>query len=90
MCGIAGIAWSKERSILDRRAVDRMICTLDHRGPDSDGRFETTFCDVGFRRLAIIDLSSGDQPLSNEDGSIQCFVNGEIYNYLELRKTLII
>jgi len=66
-----------------------MMCSIEHRGPDSEGRFSTDFADVGFRRLSIIDLATGDQPLSNEDGTVQCFLNGEIYNYLELRKDLL-
>lgn len=69
--------------------VGRMVDAILHRGPDSDGRFSSSFAEVGFRRLSIIDLSGGDQPLSNEDESVQCFLNGEIYNYLDLKKDLI-
>ena len=89
MCGIAGVVWSQECSVDDNGIVQRMVSALHHRGPDSDGRLRTHFSDIGFRRLSIIDLTGGDQPLPNEDGSIQCFVNGEIYNYLALRKNLI-
>ena len=88
MCGIAGVTWSGARPADADRIVDRMVGTIEHRGPDSEGRFSTSFAEVGFRRLSIIDLAGGDQPLSNEDGSIQVFLNGEIYNYLELRKDL--
>ncbi len=89
MCGIAGISWSKPSPTGDERIVSRMMCSIKHRGPDSDGRFTADFADVGFLRLSIIDLSGGNQPLSNEDGSVQCFLNGEIYNYLDLRKDLL-
>jgi len=88
MCGIAGVVWSAARSPDANAIVGRMVGTIEHRGPDSEGRFCTSFAEVGFRRLSIIDLAGGDQPLSNEDGSIQVFLNGEIYNYLELRKDL--
>jgi asparagine synthase (glutamine-hydrolysing) len=88
MCGIAGILWSAARGLEAGTIVDRMVHSIEHRGPDSDGRVSTSFCEVGFRRLSIIDLSSGDQPVLNEDGSVQCFLNGEIYNYLQLRKDL--
>jgi asparagine synthase (glutamine-hydrolysing) len=89
VCGIAGIYWSKPGPASDAKIVGRMMCAIEHRGPDSEGRFSTEFADVGFRRLSIIDLAGGDQPISNEDGSVQCFLNGEIYNYLELRKDLL-
>jgi asparagine synthase (glutamine-hydrolysing) len=69
--------------------VDRMLNAIEHRGPDSGGRSSTVFSEVGFRRLSIIDLAGGDQPLVNEDGTVQCFLNGEIYNYVDLRKDLI-
>src|SRR5438067_2111576 len=89
MCGIAGVIWSVARPFDAATTVDRMLRSIEHRGPDGDGRFSTSFSEVGFRRLAIIDLAGGDQPMSNEDGSIQCFLNGEIYNHRELRKQLI-
>ncbi len=89
MCGIAGIYWSRAGVSVDEQIVNRMKAAIQHRGPDSDGRHRSEFADVGFRRLSIIDLGGGDQPLSNEDGSVQCFLNGEIYNYLELRKELL-
>src|SRR5438309_10385946 len=88
MCGIAGILWSEKRPADVGAVVDRMVHSIAHRGPDSEGRFSTSFSEVGFRRLSIIDLAGGDQPVSNEDGSVQCFLNGEIYNYRQLRKEL--
>lgn len=89
MCGIAGIVWNNDRPIDADAAVSRMERAIVHRGPDSDGRVSTQFADVGFRRLSIIDLAGGTQPLKNEDGTIECLLNGEIFNYLELREELI-
>ncbi len=89
MCGIAGIVSSDSLKVDAGKVVDRMLSAIAHRGPDSEGRSKTPFAEVGFRRLSIIDLARGDQPLSNEDGSIECFLNGEIYNYIDLRKDLI-
>ena len=65
-----------------------MAATLIHRGPDSAGYFTSNHLGLGFRRLSIIDLESGDQPIFNEDGSIVLLCNGEIFNYLELRRQL--
>jgi asparagine synthase (glutamine-hydrolysing) len=89
MCGIAGICWWTRPPQDAARVVDRMVGAIEHRGPDSDGRSSTDFAEVGFRRLAIIDLAGGNQPLGNEDGSIECFLNGEIYNYRALRHELL-
>ena len=65
--------------------VKAMADTMYHRGPDDEGYYVSGPIGLGFRRLAIIDLQSGHQPLSNEDGTIQIVFNGEIYNYQELR-----
>jgi len=88
MCGIAGVYWRQRTPPRPHAAIDRMVRAIHHRGPDSDGRSSTTFADVGFKRLSIIDLATGDQPLANENGTVECFLNGEIYNYLELREAL--
>jgi asparagine synthase (glutamine-hydrolysing) len=85
MCGICGIASSRGA---DREALARMSGTLVHRGPDSDGVFVDGPVGLAARRLAIIDLESGDQPLANEDGTLHVVQNGEIYNYAELRDRL--
>ncbi len=69
--------------------IDRMSARLDHRGPDSHGKFELPHLAFGIRRLSIIDLETGDQPLSNETGDVTLVFNGEIYNYRELRQALI-
>ncbi len=85
MCGICGVAGP---GAADIEAVRRMNARLVHRGPDSDGVFEGDGVALAMRRLSIIDLEHGDQPISNEDGSITVVQNGEIYNYRELRGEL--
>jgi len=86
MCGIAGYI-AKDKQTLDPEILDRLRDALGHRGPDGDGRYVKG--PVGFiqTRLAIIDLDTGDQPLYHENGSA-LIANGEIYNYIELRKSL--
>lgn len=73
----------------DRELLVRMTDKLVHRGPDSAGYFVDHCVALGFRRLSIIDLESGDQPIYNEDGSVVLLCNGEIFNYRELKKVLI-
>ncbi|MGH8175745.1 MAG: asparagine synthase (glutamine-hydrolyzing), partial [Steroidobacter sp.] len=85
MCGIAGII-SCEPS--REAALARMLRALAHRGPDGEGVYEDAYAALGHRRLSIIDLAGGRQPLRNADGSIQLICNGEIYNYQELRRDL--
>jgi asparagine synthase (glutamine-hydrolysing) len=88
MCGICGaVAGDGERSP-DREAVARMSRRLRHRGPDSDGCFERGPVALAARRLSIIDLEHGQQPIANEDGSVVVVQNGEIYNYRELKREL--
>lgn len=89
MCAIVGVFWTGQRPEGASRVIDRMAQAVEHRGPDSEGRTSTPFADIGFRRLAIIDLEGGTQPLSNESGTVDCFLNGEIYNYRDLRRELI-
>ena len=86
MCGICGIASSNGPAEPDRLA--RMSATLVHRGPDADGALIDGPVGLAARRLAIIDLRTGDQPIANEDGSIHVVQNGELYNYRELRAAL--
>ncbi|HRE46495.1 MAG TPA: asparagine synthase (glutamine-hydrolyzing) [Aggregatilineales bacterium] len=87
MCGICGFAAATTRpSALD--TLRRMAATIHHRGPDKDGYFYTDGAALGFRRLSIIDLNTGDQPMPNNDGSIQIIFNGEIYNFQALRDEL--
>ncbi|MFQ5723074.1 MAG: asparagine synthase (glutamine-hydrolyzing) [Terriglobia bacterium] len=83
MCGICGFAGLRDQALLER-----MTALLAHRGPDSVGFFSSPEASLGFRRLSLIDLTTGDQPLANEDGSVRLVLNGEIYNYRELRAEL--
>lgn len=93
MCGIAGIIGSTENGSLES-ALNLMLDQIVHRGPDDSGVFHGAFAHgtahvaLGHRRLSIIDLEAGHQPLANADGSVQIVFNGEIYNYRELREAL--
>jgi asparagine synthase (glutamine-hydrolysing) len=89
MCGICGIAAPKRlpRGIDEARLI-RMRDALTHRGPDEAGIFMNGSVGLGHRRLSIVDLSGGKQPMTNEDGSIQIIFNGEIYNHRDLRPGL--
>jgi asparagine synthase (glutamine-hydrolysing) len=87
MCGICGIA-AAGGAPADVEAVRRMNSRLVHRGPDSDGVFHEGAIALAMRRLSIIDLEGGDQPIANEDGTVTVVQNGEIYNYRELRREL--
>jgi asparagine synthase (glutamine-hydrolysing) len=87
MCGICGVVAPGRPP--EQAVVEAMASRLDHRGPDGSGSFTGEGCALGFRRLAIIDLSAaGDQPFASADGRLQLIHNGEIYNYRELRTEL--
>src|SRR4051794_8448832 len=86
MCGIVGKL--SRREAVEPELVERMCDAIVHRGPDSHGSFVEGGTGLGIRRLAVIDLSTGDQPIYNEDGSVVVVLNGEIYNYKELREEL--
>src|SRR4051812_10493566 len=86
MCGICGIA--TRAGVPDRGRLEAMSATLVHRGPDSDGILVDGPVALAARRLSIIDLEIGDQPLTNEDGTVAVVQNGELYNYRELRREL--
>src|SRR6201993_1426373 len=81
MCGIAGIFDYRGQAEIDRSQLLRMTDVLGHRGPDGNGFHFTPGLGLGHRRLAIVDLATGDQPLFNEDGTICVVYNGEIYNF---------
>jgi asparagine synthase (glutamine-hydrolysing) len=89
MCGICGFLNLKLEPVADRERIDPMSARLEHRGPDSQGKFALPHVALAIRRLSIIDLQTGDQPLSNETGDITLVFNGEIYNYRELRQQLL-
>jgi asparagine synthase (glutamine-hydrolysing) len=86
MCGIAGFLLRE--GVAQSRIVSAMCDQIRHRGPDDEGVYTDGPCGIGMRRLSIIDLSTGHQPLSNEDASVWVAFNGEIYNYRELRERL--
>ena len=88
MCGIVGIVDLKEKRSIDRQLLERMNQTQFHRGPDEGGVHIEPGIGFGHRRLSIIDLSGGHQPLFNEDHSVVVVYNGEIYNFRELAKEL--
>ena len=84
MCGICGIVGDDEPVLLDRM-LDRLV----HRGPDDEGTHHDAGVALGVRRLRVIDPTGGHQPVQNETGSVWAVLNGEIYNYRELRAELI-
>lgn len=88
MCGICGLFHLDLEPLAHRERIAAMSARLVHRGPDSHGLFECPHLALAIRRLSIIDLETGDQPLSNETGDVTLVFNGEIYNYRELRAGL--
>ncbi|RLD07043.1 MAG: asparagine synthase (glutamine-hydrolyzing) [Chloroflexi bacterium] len=88
MCGIAGKINLKKSQPIDPMLIYKMLAAIHHRGPDEKGVYANAQIGLGSARLSIIDLVSGKQPISNEDGSIWVVFNGEIYNYIELRAEL--
>jgi asparagine synthase (glutamine-hydrolysing) len=89
MCGIAGILEFRRDTRPDSGALRKMCQIMAHRGPDDDGFYTDGPAGIGMRRLSIVDLATGHQPISNEDGSLWIVFNGEIYNHLSLREQLI-
>ena len=88
MCGIAGWIGYRGRRAEVSQLLERMKLAIRHRGPDEDGSYLDDVAAIGMQRLAIIDLAGGQQPMSNEDGTVWIVFNGEIYNYPELRPRL--
>ena len=88
MCGICGAAWTVAGRAPTVADLDAMVARLEHRGPDDSGTYRDDHAALGFRRLAIVDLPGGHQPLSNEDGTVWVAFNGEIYNFPALRRRL--
>jgi len=89
MCGINGIALSPESGkTIDRSVIERMRDVIQHRGPDDYGLFIDGNIGLGHRRLSIVDVAAGHQPMTNEDGALQITYNGEIYNHADFRTEL--
>jgi asparagine synthase (glutamine-hydrolysing) len=89
MCGIAGVYAPRMVSATDRESIERMNDIQQHRGPDDEGLYYAERCILGHRRLSIIDLSKdGHEPFASDDGRYYMTYNGEIYNYIELRREL--
>ncbi|MCC7087160.1 MAG: asparagine synthase (glutamine-hydrolyzing) [Pirellulales bacterium] len=89
MCGIAGMLYADSSRPANRQLLQTMGAAIAHRGPDAEGIWSDAGVGLVHRRLSIIDIDGGDQPIGNEDGSIQVVFNGEIYNYRQLRDELI-
>src|ERR1043165_9459781 len=87
MCGIVGFVRNDGKAV-DEPLLKHMCDAIRHRGPDDDGFYINGSVGLAMRRLAIIDLKSGQQPIHNQDRSSWIVFNGEIYNYLELREKL--
>ena len=88
MCGIAGVLEFDRSKHIDPELLRRMCAVMVHRGPDDEGVYVEGNLSLGMRRLSIIDLATGHQPLSNEDGTVWTVFNGEIYNQSLLRQQL--
>ena len=88
MCGIAGFTTHRHAPEKPELALSKMTDALTHRGPDAHGAYSDPAVRLGHRRLSILDLSGGAQPMYSADGRWHIVFNGEIYNYLELRRDL--
>src|ERR1043166_8467982 len=89
MCGIIGFINSDRRQPANKHTAHAMNDAIIHRGPDDEGFYFNGHVALGMRRLSIIDLAGGHQPISNEDGSVWVVFNGEIYNFQSLRAELL-
>jgi len=88
MCGICGVAFADPRRAAEPETIARMMAAVAHRGPDGSGSALASGAALGFRRLSVIDLETGGQPIASEDGAVTLVCNGEIYNAPELRSEL--
>ena len=89
MCGICGVAYLDSKCGTDYSTLHKMTDAMYHRGPDDEGLYTSDGIALGMRRLSIIDIQGGAQPIRNEDGRIQVVSNGEIYNFRDLRRELL-
>ncbi|MEP3477628.1 MAG: asparagine synthase (glutamine-hydrolyzing) [Fuerstiella sp.] len=89
MCGIAGIVYRDQHRGVEQPVLQQMSDAIAHRGPDGEGFFKANNVGLVHRRLAIIDLAGGQQPIANEDETVQVVFNGEIYNYPELKQQML-
>ena len=89
MCGFVGYVNAENDKETNQKIIKAMADRIIHRGPDQDDYYVDSEVSLGFRRLSIIDLDGGSQPITNEDGSRVIVFNGEIYNYQEIREELI-
>jgi asparagine synthase (glutamine-hydrolysing) len=89
MCGICGKMGFEKEATVAPSLLNAMLATIEHRGPDDEGKYVAPQIGLGHRRLSIIDLATGHQPLSNEDDTVWIVFNGEIYNYQDLRQDLL-
>ena len=89
MCGICGVVHADRGTVVDAARLRRMRAAIEHRGPDGDGEHFSDGAGLAHARLSVIDVATGQQPLSNEDGSVWITYNGEIYNYAALRERLL-
>lgn len=88
MCGIVGAVGAGPDPMVDPETTERMCRVIRHRGPDDQGVYRAGPATIGMRRLSIIDIEGGHQPMQNEDGTVWLVFNGEIYNFQELRRDL--
>src|SRR5215207_7474913 len=89
MCGICGVALADPRAVVDPASIARMCDVIRHRGPDDVGSYVRGRVGLGHRRLSIIDLGHGHQPMANEDETVWISYNGEVFNHAELRPGLV-
>jgi asparagine synthase (glutamine-hydrolysing) len=88
MCGIVGIVAGEHQGRVDAAEIHQMCAAIVYRGPDDEGIYTEGAVGLGMRRLSIIDVAGGHQPVHNEDRSVWVVFNGEIYNFLDLREKL--
>ena len=89
MCGLCGVAFADPDRVASREMIERMNATIAHRGPDDSGLLLAGPIGLGHRRLSIVDLSTGHQPMANEDDTVSIVFNGEIYNHADFRDRLL-